>query len=204
MSGQPDTIEGALLIPILQSCMSGTLAGALGGSAATVYGWDDPAAWAVLGGIVTALLTWIIYRGEWRHALNVVLGVTQPDETQPTVEYPQVTRIEVISQDPQGAFMAGVWCDIDLPPEQVSQAARRVRDTGSFSHATLAGPGRPLTRSEYETLRDAFISRGLVTWINPGAHAQGLTLTAAGRAAVRRLAETPSPITKGGPRLTKI
>jgi len=65
-----------------------------------------------------------------------------------------------------------------------------------LSLASLAGPGKPLSRSEFEALRDELISRGLAAWKNPNYHNQGATLTAAGRAVCKKFAAdytTPPP-----------
>ena len=71
--------------------------------------------------------------------------------------------------------------------------ARRVNAGVGFSHAGLAGPHKPLSRSEFEALRDEFVARGLAVWRNPEAHGQGLELTAAGRGMCRKFAELPEP-----------
>jgi len=59
---------------------------------------------------------------------------------------------------------------------------------GHFSHASMAGPGKPLSRSEFESLRDAMIARGLAYWVNEHSTNQGCRLTHAGQAVMRGLA----------------
>jgi hypothetical protein len=178
------TLESAIVIPFAQSAVSGTLTGGLVGAAALVFEWPEPAGLALLTTAGTALIAWLAYRSQWRAAVDFVLGLRPP-----TMEPQELTtRIQVIAHDPAGAFAAGVWAELPLRPELVTQAARRILATGSISHATLAGPGRPLSRAEYEALRDELIARGLAVWANPDAHNVGLELTAAGRATIRRLA----------------
>jgi hypothetical protein len=184
MSDNHSTIHSAVIIPAAQSAISGLLTGSLAGSAALVFDWGEPAAWAVLSTAGVSLASWLIYRGQWREVANFVQGLRQP-----TMEPQELTtRIQVISSDPASAFAAGVWAELPLPVETVRQAARRILETGAFSHS-LAGPGKPLSRSQYEALRDELLARGLLVWQNPAAHSRGLEITAAGRAVLRRLSD---------------
>jgi hypothetical protein len=204
MADRQNNLESGLVIPSAQALITGTLVGAMVGSAATVWNKPEPLIWAVLAFTITTFLSWVGYRSEWRRALDVVLGVTLPAEPQPATEYPQELRIQITASDPSGAFAAGRWIDLPLPLELVTQAARRVEATGEFSHAALAGPGKPLSRSQFETLRAEFLTRGLAYWNSPSSHNQGVSLTAAGRATVRRLAAITHPNPEGGQRLQKI
>jgi hypothetical protein len=205
MSQKQDDIISGFVVPIAQATTTGSLAGGAAWAAAVTWRWSEPIAWAVIVFAVVTFIAWAVYRGEWRRAVDVVLGVIPPIDPAPAEVYQQeVVKIQVISQDPGGAFAAGIWADLPLTLELATQAARRVVATGAFSHASLAGPGRPLTRSQFETLRDEFIARGLAVWNNPGAHSQGVTLTAAGRATIKRLATITPPQAEGGQRLTKI
>ena len=204
MAGEKQTnLEAAVLIPLAQSAVSGFLAGGGAWVAATVFDWRDPLVWGIGAYSAVSLLGWLFFRSEWREGVNHLLGMVRPAELQPDKVYPAtVTRIQVVSADPGGAFVVAKNVETPLTPEIVAIVAKRVLKTGSFSHASLAGPGRPLTRSEYEQLRDEFIARGLAYWNCPTSHNRGVGLTRAGMAALDHYANTP-PTSPSGPQLIK-
>ena len=138
--------------------------------AAVLWSWSV----AALVGAGVAMAAWLVFQLPDKKILQrVAESKVYPVET---------TRIEITASDPAGQFSAGRWADLNLSREDLQVLAKRINAGASFSHAGLAGPGRPLTRSQYETLRDEFIARGLAYWRSPAAHAQGVELTRAGRA----------------------
>src|SRR3990167_4392499 len=66
-----------------------------------------------------------------------------------------------------GGGMEGHYVPLPITKNQLRQVANLIIQGASFSHATLAGPGKPLTRSEYEALRTRLEQRG---WIAPRNH----------------------------------
>lgn len=100
---------------------------------------------------------------------------------------PQETRIQIIARDPQGAFTRGTWLNLPLDMDTLKGAAEYCLKTGEFSHA-MSGPGKPMTRSQYELLRDEMLRRGLLYWIRPGAKNLGVSLTLIGENTIKQLA----------------
>lgn len=179
---QKKPIQAGWTLPLLQSITSGLIIGGAFTAAAALFGWDLKI--GLLTGMIAAGLFWFGYQERWQ---RFTIPVPEPEPTAPQVmaaeiQAPQTVRVELKVEN--GADY------ISLP---ISQAkAERVfyllsvgRD---FSLASLAGPGKPLSRSEFEILRDVLIERGLAEWINPNAHNQGVKLTAAGRAIMRKFA----------------
>jgi hypothetical protein len=104
---------------------------------------------------------------------------------------PQTTRVEIVATDPSGAFQRGTWADLPISPNTMLSVAKRIEAGSSFSHAGLAGPGRPLNRSQYETLRDEFVKRGFAFWRDPTCHNRGVDLTLAGKSVIKYYAALP-------------
>ena len=161
-------IQEKVFIPLLKAIITGALF-ALFAAAFFVGSIPWRVFWLVLIGV--CLAAWIIAILPDK---KIVQRVAQ------SKVYPTTTRIEITAKDPAGQFMVGKFADLGLSPAGLNQVAKRLQAGASFSHAGLAGPGRPLSRSEWECLRTEFISRGLAYWINPGSHAQGVELTRAG------------------------
>ena len=104
----------------------------------------------------------------------------------PSTAYKTI-RIELSNS--QGGFMDMQY--IDLPEgitvEKLVKISQMIVSTGYvFSH-TLSGKHAPLSRAEFEALRDILIARGLAKWNNPSARNQGVCLLAPGKAMFRQL-----------------
>jgi hypothetical protein len=168
-------ITEKVLIPLLRAAITGLLF-ALFAAAFFVGSIPWRVFWLVLAGV--CLVSW----------LAVILPT---NDIKPRI-YPTTTKVEIVARDPSGAYRAGVWADLPVDPAAMAEVARRINAGVSFSHAGLAGPYKPLSRSQYEALRDAMIARGLAYWINPASHSQGVCLSRAGDAVMRHFA-TPHP-----------
>ena len=116
--------------------------------------------------------------------MNRYLSIFQGNDhvnLKPSKVYPaESTRVEIVANDPSGQFSAGRFADLPVTLDQLIAISRRIDSGVSFSHAGLAGPGRPLSRAEFESLRDKMIVDKLCYWINPASHAQGVGLTRGG------------------------
>jgi hypothetical protein len=181
-STEKPSLLSAVWIPAAQAIITGGLLGIAAGTLANLAEWGDPLTWSLAAWVIGTLGAWLIYRSEWLQRIRPhPLPAPAPQEV-------TTTRIELVTKDPAGAYLIGVWAEFDISPERIRRAARRVLAGAGFSHAGVAGAHRPLTRAEFETLRDEFIRRGLAAWTNPEAHSRGVQLTAAGRAVIKRLA----------------
>ena len=96
-------------------------------------------------------------------------------------------RVEVEVSKPDEKAMQ--FLDLPGTGDQLGQLARGVLAGRSFSEAEWSGGGRPYARSEFRELRGELLARGLLEWRNDNAPAQGVQLTAPGRAVFRRIAQ---------------
>ena len=146
--------------------------------------------------IVTGLFAFVLAAVLWSWSIAALVGagvafaawlVMQLPKSDPanlpTLPKQQTTKIQIVGDS--SSFQAGRWLDLPVSQATITQVAKRLDAGGTFGSASLAGPGKPLTRGEFENLRDEFIKRGLAYWRDPAHHAQGCELTKSGQAVIR-------------------
>ena len=163
--------------------------------------WPDLWIYALLSWAAISAIAWLLLM---RRYLEIVGGDHSGNSPSGISKvYPTTTKVEIVATDPAGEFSAGRWADLKVNLGSLNEVARRLAAGSSFSHAGLAGPGRPLSRSEYEVLRDEFIARGLAYWRSPGSHSQGVCLSRAGVAVMRHFA-SPNTMLSDLPQLQEV
>jgi len=79
-----------------------------------------------------------------------------------------------------------------FPTEELRHKARLIAvlmaNGTPFSEGALTGANRPLSRSEFNTMRDLLMLRGLMKWKDAEIHTLGVELTPPGRSTFRKLA----------------
>lgn len=163
----------------LAACITGAFLGIAALALAYLFDWRKPWAYGALALVLGGALTWITLLRWWQDLINAIHGITHQPQPEPL-------QLQVLYRD--DPYLQGDYLDLPITQEQLLEIVDRLTSGGSFSHASLAGPGKPLSRADYERLRDLWISRGLVRWTSPRTHFQGLQLTAKGRAIVRGFA----------------
>jgi len=197
------TKEVAVLYPLLQSVVSGILFGIAVLSFFLFMHW--PRAWEV-GALSFALSqlaiwTWSVLRwNSWVHQLEKLIGLDL--NRNGVIGYPrEPLRIELIEDTGRKVTF------IDLPgtDEQLAELANGLLQGAPFSEGQWTGAGRPFSRAEFLALRDEMLDRGLITWNNINAHAQGMQLTRPGSAVMRqlllmgsRMPPSPTPRARSG------
>lgn len=188
-------VTDALLIPFGQSLITGLLTGIFFGALVAVFR-IQVSAWSVgaISGSAGALLAWLSSRNFWRWTIERLLGDTlnlghEQPAPQPELPAPQPVRVEVIQDEGRrGDFL-------DLPcRDKIPLLASGVLSGRQFSLSAWTGQNALFSRSEFEAVRDALLTAGLVAWRREGAPAQGVTLTASGRAVFKRLASPTTPL----------
>ena len=111
---------------------------------------------------------------------------------------PPPVRVDVITQEP-GGYIGGQFLDLPAEPGQLITLADGLVNGLSLSEGSWTGSGAPFSRSQFRTLRDALIYSGLARWKDERYRAQGVILSPAGRAVMRRFASMSD--TKALPRL---
>ena len=186
---RPDPLRDGVAVPGLQAAITGAVCGL---AALAITAWFELPAWGIAG-TVAAVATagaWLSYRGRWQWLLERITGadlnadgyIGKPEPQQaPALSAP--IRVEVSRDEGRAVDF------IDLPyPEKLPALAAGLLAGRQFAQTSWVGAGQLFSRSEFDQVRDTMIERGLAAWKNPEAKAQGVTLTAAGRAVMRRLA----------------
>lgn len=189
---RPDPLRDGVAVPGLQAGITG---GVCGLAALAVCAWFD-LPWLAIGGTVAAVSmagAWLSYRGRWQWMLERITGadlnmdgfIGQPLPQQPQLPAPSI-RVELAQNDGRQVDF------IDLPyPEKLPALAAGLQQGRTFALSTWTGNGALFSRAEFEQLRGELLRRGLAEWVNESAPAQGIKLTAAGRAVFRHLSPTP-------------
>lgn len=181
-----DRLTPTPLVLALAALITGLFLGIAALALAYLFDWRKPWAYAMLALVLGGAITWLSLLRWWQQLVNALHGIQpQPVSTEPL-------RLEILARD--DPYFQGDYLDLPISYDQLIDLADLLTSGGSFSHASLAGPGKLLSRTDYERLRDLWISRGLVRWASPRTHFQGLQLTAKGRAVVRGFAsQTHTP-----------
>lgn len=184
---EPHPILTGWLLPLLQAATTGLLTGAAAHALASLFSWQQSPGFAF--GLSVAALAWLRYRpGNTVTADDASWPTWQnffPTQQNTEPAQAQTVRVEVIEE--QGR--KGQYIDLPATAGQLQRLAAAVLRGASLSEGQWTGAGAPFSRAEYRQLREELIRRGLASWRNPHAPAQGFELTAAGRAVMRRLAD---------------
>lgn len=105
-----------------------------------------------------------------------------------TVGQPARFQVELWRRNEQGQVQGMQLVDFGVEEERARALAKGVLAGRALSEAEWTGNGRPFSRRELRGIRSELLERGLLEWRNVRAPAQGVQLTAAGRAVFERLA----------------
>lgn len=192
-----------VIIPLVQSVITGLLAGLLAVVLLRLANVQNPGMLALAAGLAVTLGRWLPLARRALHVYELATGAdldldgaigepeTDQNQPNPTAQaWPpaqlQPAPVRVVLETPDQRHTS----IIDLPgkPDQVQALARGLLAGDPLTHAHWTGAGQPFSRAEFEQLRGELIRRGLATWRNQGNRANGAELTPAGRAVMRRLA----------------
>lgn len=171
------------LVPFAQALVCGLAALLLATPVAIWQGWP---AWSVLiagmAGFVYAWLALMKYFNSLLRITEHVIPDKQPAPAQPEVKTRRV-RLE-IQEDNQHETRVELPIDAD----KLATVAKACLNGRPFSVANMAGRGKPLTRAEYETLRDWLLSCDYLRWVDDSNRQAGVIFTKKGEALLRALA----------------
>lgn len=190
---KPESLISAVLVPLAQAVITGLFIGLAIGAAAALFALEKPGVWGLAAGCIVMALAWLAYRSRWSMVVEKALGVDINLDGfigDPPPEETRTVRIELV----QDGGSRGDWIDLPTSPERLALLGDGLLNSGrTFNLSSWTGRGQPFTRREFEALRAALLERGLLVWRTPGSPAQGVELSPAGRAIMRRFASTTTP-----------
>jgi hypothetical protein len=160
----------------------------LGGLVVLGAGWSFDVALIAAGGSGLLYLGWIVYNlPPVMYQIEKLIGhdLNQDGFVGEPLAPSEPWRIILEKED--GSQM---WLNFDSE-EQRQKAmlvAVLVKNGTPFSEGALTGTNRPLSRTEFNNLRDLFMARGLCLWQNPEVHTLGIKWTPYGKSMINRLA----------------
>jgi len=182
-------LRTAVVIPLTQSSVTGSVAGLMALSLAWAAQVDNPVAMGALAASISHLLTWLVMLRRWYSTVEYFESLLDTkanaqDENPISVETIEKPNLRLDITDRNRVQIL----DLPIQPEQLLSWADGLANGLSLSESTWTGSGKLFSTSEYRSLRDILIQRGLARWKNPGSPKQGWELTVAGRAVVREAA----------------
>jgi hypothetical protein len=137
--------------------------------------------WVVAGGLVIGFVLWALLVYDDHRALRGEAVIPEPGAP------PVKVQLEVTERTDGGQRV--LYVDLPVSRDKLALFCRAVLAGRSMAEGGWTGAGNPFSLAEYRGLRDAFLDREWIKWLNPAAHGQGLELTPSGRAVFVKLAE---------------
>lgn len=183
-------VNPLILAPV--ALVTGLFLGVAIGAVTALAKWDlSPWVIGLVGFAIVSALTWLILLGWWRRLTEGVLGVkTIPS---PSGQIVPLETVHVEFRDTTGGddYPSVWWHDLPGGLVKLQAVALAIEGGAKFSHG-LSGPGKALTRGQYEGLRDCLLEHRYLRWKDQGSRKEGVRLTARGAALMRTLAGTPA------------
>ncbi|MCD4738332.1 MAG: hypothetical protein K8R89_03620 [Anaerolineae bacterium] len=182
--------EADVVVPLLQSLITGGIAALFVGSVAgglaiqSGWSWHTPLLAALAGGAVVTSIMWSNLLSDTRSLLRKIETYTQRDlDGDGVIGEPARVSFEVRRHEKQRH--STFFSELPISEESFTTWARAAVAEQSISQDSWTGSRGLFSRSEYEELLDFLTRAWVIRWINPQAKAQGRVITNAGKAALR-------------------
>jgi hypothetical protein len=172
-------LTNAVIIPLSQAGITGSLVGAAAGAGAALLEFTHPGAAGVLIGAGAGLWSWFAYRREVARRLDVIAGVQE--ELQAARTMPQSVDLHVTYNN-EGGYFGGDFLRFSITPEQLAQFAKGViLESKNLNVHTWSGNSGIMTRGQYDLFKQELIARGYAAKVNKHASNSATILTEKGR-----------------------
>lgn len=205
-----EQIKDGVIVPLLQSVISGILIGIATGMGITVgiaLGftgglWNIPIKTTLLATFISMTLFWFSLIGKWSERLNSAFNVAKPEIRVPAAAYANETINVTVHDESKNSEYSGSFLKLSGGYDHLIDFARGITSGKSTATSSWVGPGM-YKRNEYNRIRDELISRKCAAWKNPHEKRGGWELTKSGMAVMRHLATLGDSTPPLGPKITK-
>lgn len=178
------TFRVAVWFPVLQATFTGLFFSGVVGCVVLLAEPEKSGLFVLSGFTLSSFVAWLFLLRVW---LRLVAGDVLAGEEQVTFEpevfTPSTVRVEVYKE------RSGMFIDLPCEPEQLAALAGGVVSGTSLAESSWCGSGRPFSKSQFHSVRNELVRRGLVAWRNVHAPSQGLEPTRVGRHVFERVYE---------------
>lgn len=126
--------------------------------------------------------SWLLLLKYYNSLLKTTEHVIPTDE-EPAQQQPVPTKRVRLHIEETGNHERRV--ELPIPLDTLATVARAVRNGRPFSIANLTGRGKPLTRGQFETLRDWLLECDYLRWVDDSNRQAGSAFTSKGKALLR-------------------
>lgn len=190
------TFKAGVTLPLMQALTTAVLIG-IAVFVVVVVAFDamDPFKPAGAVSLAVLVVTWLYLQRRWLSltALERALGVDLNNDKAIGEVEPQKVRVQLEDVKENGHYHVDI---VDLPgsPKKLALFAAGLLNGAACSEKQWTGKGLLFGMQEFRTLKSEMQRRGLLAYVNPREPRQGLELTKAGRAVMKRLAVlSPAP-----------
>jgi len=176
-------------VPFLLALASAIVTFASVGIVALALSWSIGVPGVAAGVVLAAVWFWRLKNWEsllWATERITGVDINRDGEIGEPGPGRRTVQLEISSPDEPGSIR---YLNIPDPLfAKLPEVAHRViMSRTPFSQAAMTGKGRPLSRNEFNDLRDLFVARGVATW-RDGEHPQrGIEFTPFGLSLMRKL-----------------
>lgn len=170
-------------VPLLQSAVSGVVAGLLSGWAAVRFAW--PVFVPFLICTVVFALVWVKLLSDHRRSLWTSERIENHSQAAPTQEI-ETHRVWLEIIEPNGHIK---YVDLPIAIEDLQVMARAIANGRPFSTPEWAGKGKLLSRTQFEAVRTWILNNDYGDWVDPDNRRQGIEFNSKGQAFWRGLAQ---------------
>ena len=177
-------IESAVLVPLLQSTITGGLFGIVAGGVAALTDASQPAIVGVTTGAVVTLAAWMAHQANYSRRLDAAAGIQQGMAVKAAESRTIPVKLAISTLDgTQGAFMS-------LPggQEKLIEFAKGLAEGLPLTTRQWTGRSGLYAPGEYDQLRGELIKRGFAAWKSSKDTRGGVELTRPGKALFKYLA----------------
>ena len=182
------TFESDVRVPFMTALFSGVFGGLILVMPAIYFHWP----WWIPGTVACVVpgVVWAATVTDGRSMLRRVERIVNRDIDGDGAVGPVEHRTVIEGRIWDGEHVRDLILYFDgVRPDQIDTLFQAALSGGALNEAAWCGNSKPFAKAQFVGVRDRMIGAGLWAWANPDAHAQGVRISAAGRAIMSKWRE---------------